>query len=250
MPSSAVAHIYPLSLHDALPIFATAGRAGTVSGRGRPCRYRAGYACCHRRPAEGRLGRPHRAAGAARVRRSGTGQDPRRGGLRHRRSEEHTSELQSQFHLVCRLLPSRTSTLFPYTTLFRSLPPRAGPGRSAVGGARAATVPGMRAVTVVPLKAGSVDLTELPEPPESDGPVLVKTRAVGVCGTEDRKSTRLNSSHSSISYAVFCRRAHLPSFPTRRSSDLCHRGPGRDGQRSGAPVPLPCRVCVLSPSSR
>src|SRR5438309_1779281 len=34
----------------------------------------------------------------------------------HGRSEEHTSELQSQFHLVC---PPRT-TLFPYTTLFRS----------------------------------------------------------------------------------------------------------------------------------
>ena len=42
----------------------------------------------------------------------------------------------------------------------------------------------MRAVTVVPLQAGSVDLTELPEPPESDGPVLVRTRAVGVCGTD------------------------------------------------------------------
>src|SRR5688572_2059836 len=40
----------------------------------------------------------------------------------------------------------------------------------------------------------------------------------------DRKSTRLNSSHSQISYAVFCLkyRAHrdLHSFPTRRSSDL------------------------------
>ncbi|HET9060613.1 MAG TPA: glucose 1-dehydrogenase, partial [Acidimicrobiales bacterium] len=42
----------------------------------------------------------------------------------------------------------------------------------------------MRAVTVVPLKAGSVDLTELPEPATSDGPVLVKTRAIGVCGTD------------------------------------------------------------------
>jgi threonine dehydrogenase-like Zn-dependent dehydrogenase len=42
----------------------------------------------------------------------------------------------------------------------------------------------MRAVTVVPLTPGSVDLTELPEPPESDGPVLVKTRAIGVCGTD------------------------------------------------------------------
>src|SRR5690348_5642900 len=36
------------------------------------------------------------------------------------RSEEHTSELQSPVHLVCRLPP--LSTLFPYTTLFRSSP--------------------------------------------------------------------------------------------------------------------------------
>jgi threonine dehydrogenase-like Zn-dependent dehydrogenase len=42
----------------------------------------------------------------------------------------------------------------------------------------------MQAVTVIPLKSGSVDLTELPEPPSSDGPVLVKTRAIGVCGTD------------------------------------------------------------------
>src|SRR5690348_15341137 len=34
-----------------------------------------------------------------------------------RRSEEHTSELQSPVHLVCR---QPASTLFPYTTLFRS----------------------------------------------------------------------------------------------------------------------------------
>src|SRR5699024_2052307 len=33
------------------------------------------------------------------------------------RSEEHTSELQSRFDLVCRRLRAR---LFPYTTLFRS----------------------------------------------------------------------------------------------------------------------------------
>src|SRR3990172_1259775 len=54
----------------------------------------------------------------------------------HHRSEEHTSELQSRLHLVCRLLLEKTysgrwlfflmirrpprSTLFPYTTLFRS----------------------------------------------------------------------------------------------------------------------------------
>jgi threonine dehydrogenase-like Zn-dependent dehydrogenase len=42
----------------------------------------------------------------------------------------------------------------------------------------------MRAVTVVPLKKDSVDLTEMPEPPEADGPVLVQTVAIGVCGTD------------------------------------------------------------------
>src|SRR5687768_5681804 len=40
-----------------------------------------------------------------------------------RRSEEHTSELQSRLHLVCRLLLAPATTeiyTFPYTTLFRS----------------------------------------------------------------------------------------------------------------------------------
>src|SRR5690606_7925517 len=38
----------------------------------------------------------------------------------------------------------------------------------------------------------------------------------------DRKSTRLNSSHVKISYAVFClsNRHNVLFFPTRRSSDL------------------------------
>jgi threonine dehydrogenase-like Zn-dependent dehydrogenase len=42
----------------------------------------------------------------------------------------------------------------------------------------------VRAVTVVPLQADSVDLTQLPEPPDADGPVLVETKAIGVCGTD------------------------------------------------------------------
>jgi threonine dehydrogenase-like Zn-dependent dehydrogenase len=42
----------------------------------------------------------------------------------------------------------------------------------------------VRAVTVVPLQKDSVDLTELPEPPAEDGPVLVETLAIGVCGTD------------------------------------------------------------------
>src|SRR5579859_1322075 len=42
----------------------------------------------------------------------------------------------------------------------------------------------MRAVTVLPLHKDSIDLTDMPEPPEADGPVVVETLAVGVCGTD------------------------------------------------------------------
>jgi glucose 1-dehydrogenase len=42
----------------------------------------------------------------------------------------------------------------------------------------------VKAVTVVPLQKDSVDLTELPEPPLEDGPVLVQTLSIGVCGTD------------------------------------------------------------------
>ncbi len=42
----------------------------------------------------------------------------------------------------------------------------------------------MRAVTVVPGLKGSVAVADIPEPPAEDGPVLVETLAVGVCGTD------------------------------------------------------------------
>ena len=42
----------------------------------------------------------------------------------------------------------------------------------------------MQAITVAPLKASSADLTDLPEPPVEDGPVVVKTKAIGTCGTD------------------------------------------------------------------
>jgi threonine dehydrogenase-like Zn-dependent dehydrogenase len=42
----------------------------------------------------------------------------------------------------------------------------------------------VKALTVVPQLAGSARLDDVPEPPESDGPVLVETLAVGVCGTD------------------------------------------------------------------
>jgi threonine dehydrogenase-like Zn-dependent dehydrogenase len=42
----------------------------------------------------------------------------------------------------------------------------------------------MRAVTVRPLQAGSLELTELPEPVPGDGELLVDGLALGVCGTD------------------------------------------------------------------
>src|SRR5438309_2484538 len=53
-----------------------------------------------RRPARAPVASPSRFRSAGTCRRSAPG----RALLRHVRSEEHTSELQSQFHLVCRLL--------------------------------------------------------------------------------------------------------------------------------------------------
>src|SRR5256885_8084712 len=83
------------------------------------------------------------------------------------------------------------STLFPYTTLFRSVPPR----KCTAGAAKP--------------RIGDHRLT----PARDDG---LRCRATGAAprrrdvvvepgaARSDRKSTRLNSSHLVISYAVFC----------------------------------------------
>src|SRR5438045_4777033 len=70
--------------------------------------------------------------------------------------------------------PRLESTLFPYTTLFRSRPARA---------------PRPRLPPAAPRRSRSCPPppAALPSPPAGD-----------------RKSTRLNSSHLGISYAVFC----------------------------------------------
>src|SRR5256885_3882232 len=90
------------------------------------------------------------------------------------------------------------STLFPYTTLFRSLPDR----------------PMRECVVLLADKRGTVVIVDA-------GGSLV-----GVVTAGDRKSTRLNSSHLVISYAVFClkkkkikiERKALPSSHTQSQS--------------------------------
>src|SRR2546430_8792477 len=93
------------------------------------------------------------------------------------------------------------STLFPYTTLFRSDLSRAGIPRESV---HAEGLAG-------PARPGEPDRGD--RRPDLEG---------------DRKSTRLNSSHSQISYAVFCLKKKKTQYTeatcstTERDSDTRH----------------------------
>src|SRR5690606_40458856 len=91
------------------------------------------------------------------------------------------------------------STLFPYTTLFRSDAAECSRGQHAFGRAARAHVEVDRGVGIGDRDhAGDVTIgNELDA--AADRAQLGDQRSVA-----DRKSTRLNSSHVKISYAVFC----------------------------------------------
>src|SRR3712207_5764431 len=85
------------------------------------------------------------------------------------------------FFLMIRRPPR--STLFPYTTLFRSLLSAANPSPRDGG----------KDPKLAQIKLSGLIFS------------LLSIRRVSVLAVrEDRKSTRLNSSHANISYAVFC----------------------------------------------
>src|SRR3712207_7918024 len=78
------------------------------------------------------------------------------------------------------------STLFPYTTLFRSLD-------------------GKPEVLIDPNKFSADGTSKLGALEVSaDGRLVAYAISKGGSDWQDRKSTRLNSSHANISYAVFC----------------------------------------------
>src|SRR3712207_8146535 len=94
------------------------------------------------------------------------------------------------------------STLFPYTTLFRSGGPRRGhPGR------QAARTGGRRPPRLHRAGRGR----------QQGGPHLPQASQAA---KEDRKSTRLNSSHANISYAVFCLKKKKKQHPTTTSTSV------------------------------
>src|SRR5690242_20861819 len=92
------------------------------------------------------------------------------------------------------------STLFPYTTLFRSFLVRMNDRGGGVG-----------------------DLMPRADGHARDRGTAPSDAAVGggSGGLEDRKSTRLNSSHMSISYAVFCLKKKK-----KKRRDTCRKRPG------------------------
>src|SRR3712207_9270713 len=85
------------------------------------------------------------------------------------------------FFLMIRRPPR--STLFPYTTLFRSHPDIEG------------VVARHRALLTPVDRGGGIGVTRA---------VRLDDDVVRLADEADRKSTRLNSSHANISYAVFC----------------------------------------------
>src|SRR3712207_6870365 len=92
------------------------------------------------------------------------------------------------------------STLFPYTTLFRSWAPGWRSGRCAVVEPRNATILNVN---------------------DDDASRYMVTRILEMSGhrvIEDRKSTRLNSSHANISYAVFCLKKNTTMSTHRQST--------------------------------
>src|SRR5438552_9601768 len=96
--------------------------------------------------------------------------------------------------MLLMILSPPVSTLFPYTTLFRS---RATPGGSIV-----ATRSLQKGVTLnVAFPCCAFYGTRQ----------LVADRLRGKEMQQDRKSTRLNSSHQIISYAVFCLKKKIRS---------------------------------------
>src|SRR5947209_3044661 len=235
MPSSASppTGTSPLSLHDALPIW-LARRARVRVDRPADPHDRLlqplvelGRDALRRGPRRLGLPQEHHGHGGGARRHLDRRRDPDR-------SEEHTSELQSRQYLVCRLLLRRPPVppLFPYTTLFRS---------GSLGGLAFGST-----VLLIPMIAffnlwsnwGATLYGEVRGASDFRKNIMAMAGAlvvtsIGAVILIDRKSTRLNSSHANISYAVFCFAAHryLPSFPTRRSSDLARSA----GSRSGRP---------------
>src|SRR3712207_7385940 len=101
------------------------------------------------------------------------------------------------FFLMIRRPPR--STLFPYTTLFRSRKVRKLIQRQQHLDYRALHAQVSQTFDQLRREVLLADQTQ------------VRVVRIGIGEDEDRKSTRLNSSHANISYAVFCLKKKKPN---------------------------------------
>src|SRR5688572_32505061 len=92
------------------------------------------------------------------------------------------------------------STLFPYTTLFRSVDAKQ---EGEDGSEQSLDIESDASIDAdVDAEAEAAQVINVDQ--ESDGDDTEQTVEIDADTSTDRKSTRLNSSHSQISYAVFC----------------------------------------------
>src|SRR5437870_4461778 len=213
MPSSAPPELYPLSPTRRSSDLSRCGQNRLHRQRRSwqdHCQERGGHA-------QARHPRTWRQITKHFLRRRGLGSRRRRRALRRvhqsRRSEEHTSELQSRGQLVCRLLRPPSSTLFP---LHDALPIYPGVDKIAFTGSAAVGKIIVKSAADT-LKRVTLELGGKSPNIFFDGAdweAAVDGALFGVFINQgDRKSTRLNSSHVASSYAVFCAPRALPSFP-------------------------------------
>src|SRR5207248_10438276 len=116
--------------------------------------------------------------------------------LQHPRSQPPSPRSLHSF--LSLLPPPPTSTLFPYTTLFRSFN---------------LSAPNPASFTVSPGQSGASTITVSP---------LNAFSGTVSFSCVDRKSTRLNSSHRTISYAVFCLKKKKQTSVSQRHYVKCN----------------------------
>src|SRR6202012_3149749 len=140
-----------------------------------------------------------------------------------RRSEEHTSELQSHSDIVCRLLLEKTwVTVVPMRTPVKAPGPR--PKAMAASAFNDRSAARRRSSTMVRIRSAfffndtatpeiytlslhdALPISGLPGPPGGEVAQIGLLVGEDPAGLEagDRKSPRLNSSHTVSSYAVVC----------------------------------------------
>src|SRR2546430_7272174 len=99
---------------------------------------------------------------------------------------------------------------------------------------------GIRDLTVTGVQTCALPISVMYRPQPRGAGLATPSRTLlqGV----DRKSTRLNSSHSQISYAVFCLKKKKRNSTTSSTCDACAYSPAQTFTTTRRPLTLP--VCV------